>query len=244
MKKENTNNNNSPKEGEMKEYTFMGGNRQPVIVQYTEDGKVLKITVAHEKPEWTREHIEPKLVWAPGKESVNYTTEEFIPFIAEEWDLYMAIQGCATLYWMSDDGYANPVYPINAPICRQCGIFPVFEYRGFNQAGVEFTQGWSKKCTGCDETRRQESDDEFVTGDDIRIVHHQTFEGMTQAIIGALSGMIGTPDEDEDGDEDKKRRALEAMNQAISELGALGDVGTLGESNKDENNNEEDNNNE
>jgi hypothetical protein len=230
----NNTNNNPPKEGAMKEYTFMGGNRQPVIVQYTEDGKVLKITVVHANPEWTREHIEPKLSWAPGKESVNYMTEEFIPFVAEEWELYMAIQGYATLYWMSDDGYANPVYPMNAPICKQCGIFPVFEYRGFNQAGVEFTQGWSKKCTGCDETRRNESGDDIATGDDVRVVHHQTFEGMTQAILGVLSEMIGTPDEDKDEDEDKKPRNIDAMNQAISAFGALGDVGTPDELHEDE----------
>jgi len=230
----NNNNNNPTKEGAMKEHTFMGGNRQPVIVQYTEDGKVLKITVVHANAEWTREHIEPKLSWAPGKESVNYMTEEFIPFVAEEWELYMAIQGCATLYWMSDDGYAHAVYPLNAPICKQCGIFPVFEYRGFNQAGVEFTQGWSKKCTGCDETRRNESGDDIATGDDVRVVHHQTFEGMTQAILGVLSEMIGTPDEDEDENEDKKPRNIDAMNQAISAFGALGDVGAPDELHEDE----------
>jgi hypothetical protein len=195
------NNNNPPKEGAVKEYTFMGGNRQPIIVQYNEDGKVLKITVVNADAEWTREHINPKLSWAPGKEFVNHMTEEFIPFVAEEWELYMAIQGCATLYWMSDDGYANVVYSVDAPICKQCGIFPVFEYRGFNQAGVEFTQGWSKKCTGCDETRRQESGEEFVTGDDIRVVHHQTFKDMTNSILGIIQQMIAD-DDGEDWDKD------------------------------------------
>jgi hypothetical protein len=196
----NNNNNDPTKEGAMKEYTFMGGNRQPIIVQYNEDGKVLKIVKIYADPKWNREYINPKLCWAPGKESVNYMTEEFIQFVPEEWELYMAIQGWATLHYLSDDGYATTVYSMNAPICKQCGIFPVFEYRGFNQNGAEFTQGCSKKCTGCDETRRNESDG-IATGDDVSIVYHPTIEDMTDSILGVIRQIIAD-DDGEDWDKD------------------------------------------
>ena len=175
----------------MKQYTFMGGNRQPIVVYYTEFGRIPKIIVG------SKEYTEVKLTSKPGEKN-DYMTEEFIPFIPWEWEKFMAERGCGQLRFMADDGYYFSVYPVNAPVCKQCGIFPVFEHRGFNQHGVEFTQGWSKKCTGCDETRQGLEEGGIATGDSVGMVYHSNLNDMADQIIGLMKSII--QDNDKEGE--------------------------------------------
>ena len=177
----------------MKEYTFMGGNRQPIVVYYTEFGRIPKIVIG------SKEYTEVKLTSKPGGKN-DYMTEEFIPFIPREWEIFMADRGCGQLRFMADDGYFFSVYPVNAPVCKQCGIFPVFEYRGFNQHDVEFTQGWAKKCTSCDETRQGLDEGGVVTGDSVSVVHHSEFNDIVDKVMSLIKNTIQNNNEEGEGE--------------------------------------------
>lgn len=36
------------------------------------------------------------------------------------------------------------------PVCKECGIWPVFEWRGVWTDGTEFSQGFNSRCCICE----------------------------------------------------------------------------------------------